>query len=144
MVKRNQKPVGQYWILVVAGILWLMAWLMAVINMLYPPIPMFIAALAAGMLFRGRAAEAARAGALAGLAAGLPAEWIYFSQRSKLLADAWAGVSFWEAVGLGLAEGLLYAALLAFFAAFISWSTESSKSAHNIQAMESEDGKIRK
>lgn len=139
MVKNKRTGREYLWIFIIAGVLLAVALLMTAAGLLYPPIPMFLAAITAGIFFRGRPPEAARAGALAGLAGGVPAEAFYFNLRAHLAGSAWSGIGFWEKAGLGLAELLLYAALLSFFAAFVSWSAETPKAPPEIKASESPD-----
>ena len=112
------------------------AWLMAYGQWAYPPIPMFVAALVGGWLFRGRPQSAVRAGLWTGFAWSWIAECAYFSVRLADPAGEWARAGFWERVGLGAAEITLYTALLCFFSAFIAWGSEKSKT---VQAVLPED-----
>jgi hypothetical protein len=103
------------------------AWLLAGGQWVYPPIPMFTSALVGGWLFRGRPQTAVRASLWTGLVWSWLAEWAYFYVRLSDPAGTWAKTGFWECLGLGAAEVTLYTALLSFFAAFIAWGSEKSK-----------------
>ncbi len=102
-------------------------WLMADWKMVFPPVPMFAGAVAAGFFFMGRPRLAAQAGVLAGFGGGLFAEWAFFRVRLQAGGNTfWTQLGSGEIAGLFLAELTLYAALLGFFSAFISWGTEHS------------------
>ncbi|MEW6516182.1 MAG: hypothetical protein AB1439_04670 [candidate division FCPU426 bacterium] len=99
------------------------AWVMTFLDVVYAPIPMFAAALAAGFFFRGRPREASLAGALAGLTGGGLAEWAFHAVRVQNRLLNWGQMPGNEQMGLAIAEMFLYASLLSFFAAFFGWST---------------------
>ncbi len=104
-----------------------MAWFMAAGGMVYAPIPMFTAAVVAGFLFKSRPQQAAVAGFLAGLAGGALAEWAFHVVRIQKEFMNWSQLSGSEQFWLSIAEMLLYAAFLSFFAAFVSWGTHREK-----------------
>ncbi len=103
------------------------AWFMAAGGMVYAPIPMFTAAVMAGFLFKSRPGHAALAGFLAGLAGGALAEWAFHAVRVQKQFMNWSQLSGSEQFWLSMAEMLLYAAFLSFFAAFVSWGTHREK-----------------
>ena len=105
------------------------AWVMTFLDVVYAPIPMFAAAVAAGFFFRGRPREGSLAGALAGLTGGGLAEWAFHVVRIQNRLLEWGQLSGNEQLGLSIAEMFWYASLLSFFAAFFSWSAakESAK-----------------
>ncbi len=100
-----------------------MAWIMAAGGMVYAPIPMFTAAIVAGILFKSWPGKAALAGFLAGLAGGAWAEWAFHVVRIQKQFMNWSQLSGSEQFWLSMTEMLLYAAFLSFFAAFVSWGT---------------------
>jgi len=103
------------------------AWIMALWDLVYAPIPMFAAAVVAGFLFKGRPKEASLAGALAGLLSGGFAEWAFHVVRIQNRILTWAQLKGNEQLGLAIAEMLLYASLLSFFAAFFSWGASKEE-----------------
>jgi hypothetical protein len=105
------------------------AWIMTFLDVVYAPIPMFTAALAAGFFFRGRPREASLAGALAGLTGGGMAEWAFHVVRIQNRLLEWGQLASNEQLGLAIAEMFLYASLLSFFAAFFGWSTTKESAA---------------
>jgi hypothetical protein len=104
------------------------AWVMAAWQAVYPPIPMFLAAVLAGALYRGRPRAAAWYGIIAGVGLGWLAEVAYVFTRFRLPDSGWQAMQPGEGLALGAAEMVLYAALLGFFAAFISWGGARYKS----------------
>ncbi len=102
-----------------------LAWTMAAIGWVYPPVPMFLAAVLAGVLYHGRPAAAARGGLWSTAALGWLAELAYVSVRTLQGTAIWETSTPWEGFWLAVAEVLLYAALLSFFRAFIAWGTSS-------------------
>jgi hypothetical protein len=119
------KLTGRDWmaVLLVAVCQAAVAWLMALLGLVYAPVPMFAAAILAGIIFKGRPQTASLAGALAGLGGGILAERAYHYVRMAKVIMNWSELSSPEQFGLSLAEMLLYTSLLSFFAAFISWGT---------------------
>ncbi|MCD4812178.1 hypothetical protein K8S19_00575 [bacterium] len=109
-----------FWIVMTQA---LTAWIMAFIDLVYAPIPMFAAAIVAGLYFRGRPRAASLAGAMAGLVGGIAAEWAFHVVRVQNRIMNWAQMESAEQLGLAIAELFLYASLLSFFAAFFSWGT---------------------
>lgn len=101
------------------------AWTMAAVGWVYPPVPMFLAAVVAGVLYQGRPAAAARVGLWSTAALGWLAEPAYISVRTLQGTAIWETNTPWEGFWLAVAEVLLYAALLSFFSAFIAWGTSS-------------------
>lgn len=98
------------------------AWVMTFLDVVYAPIPMFTAAVIAGLFFRGRPREASLGGALAGLTGGGLAEWAFHVVRVQNRLLEWGQMPGNEQLGLAIAEMFLYASLLSFFAAFFGWS----------------------
>ncbi|MCK5241013.1 hypothetical protein KAR34_01055 [bacterium] len=107
------------------------AWVMALLDVVYAPIPMFVAAVVAGFLFKGRPKHASLGAAMAGVLGGWLAEWAFHTVRIQNRVMNWAQLDSSEQLGLAAAEMLLYAALLSFFAAFFSWGTSKDTSAED-------------
>jgi len=129
MAVKSGKMVSDFWcVSLIAGCQILAAWLMAAwLNRAYPPVPMFLAAIAAGLLYQGRPQYAARSGLLAGAALGWMVEWAYIHVRMADSVSEWRVMNPWEWLGLAASEIVLYTALLGFFAAFIAWGINSQK-----------------
>ncbi len=117
----------KWWTLLIAVAFAGSAWIMASWQWVYPPIPMFIAAVMGGWLFRGRPQSAARASLWVGFLWSWIAEWAYFSVRLNDSNGIWAKTEVLERFGLGIAEITLYTALLSFFTAFIAWGSDQAK-----------------
>ncbi len=113
------------------------AWLMAMGGWVYPPVPMFLAALLGGWFFRGRPQSAARASLWVGFMWGWVAEWAYFYVRLNETTGTWLNVDVLERFGLGFAEITLYTALLSFFSAFIAWGSDQTSSAVRSESLTS-------
>jgi len=133
-----------WWVALMALTYAVTAWLMALAQWAYPPVPMFVAALAGGWLFRGRPHTAARASLWTGFAWGWIAEWAYIAVRLNDPAGEWAQAGIWERLGLGGAEIMLYTALLSFFAAFIAWGAEKPQSAQTALPVDSSEPQARR
>ena len=100
------------------------ALLLGFFNLVYPPLAMFAAAVVAGLSFRGRPGTAARIGVAVGLLGGFFAEWVFFVVRLRTRPGLWRDWTMLERLGITAGEWIMYAALLAFFAAFFAWVSE--------------------
>jgi hypothetical protein len=69
------------------------------------------------------------AGAISGLLGGWLAEWAFHTVRIQNRLFNWAQLDSNEQLGLAVAEMLLYASLLSFFAAFFSWGASKDNGA---------------
>lgn len=109
-------------VLLVAAIQIGLAWSMRWFNIVYAPLPMFLAAVAGGLLIKGIPKRASVVGALAGLVGGTFSEIAYHLERMEHYLS-WIQLTPVERLWLGIAEIILYASLQSFFMAFFSWST---------------------
>lgn len=124
--EQNTRERVEVWkVLLVGATQAVLAWTMAAIGWVYPPVPMFLAALLAGVLYHGRPSAAARGGLWSTAALGWLAELAYVSVRTLQGTAIWETSTPWEGFWLAVAEVMLYAALLSFFSAFIAWGTSS-------------------
>lgn len=128
MTDKQGNWIGEAWRIVVVGVFqFIVAGFMAVWGQAYPPIPMFLAALLGGYLFRGRLRAAVRGGLIAGLTFGWATEAVYLLVRLQRPGYEAGLADIGNRLGLAAAETVLYAAMLAFFSAFVGWGADPNR-----------------